>query len=41
MLARNLRIEADLVDHPFNFGFIEYNGELKINTSLLNVVLHD
>ena len=95
MLARNLRIEADLVDHLFNssekglarallllarygdqsgperrilrisqetlaemvgttrsrvnffmnkfrdLGFIEYNGELKINTSLLNVVLHD
>ena len=95
MLARNLRIEADLVDHLFNssekrlartllllarygdqagperripkisqetlaemvgttrsrvnffmnkfrdLGFIEYNGELKINTSLLSVVLHD
>ena len=95
MLARNLRIEADLVDHLFNssekrlarallllarysdqtgperripkisqetladmvgttrsrvnffmnkfrdLGFIKYNGELKINTSLLNVVLHD
>jgi CRP/FNR family cyclic AMP-dependent transcriptional regulator len=95
MLARNLRIEADLVDHLFNssekrlartllllarygdqtgperripkisqetlaemvgttrsrvnffmnkfrdLGFIEYNGELKINSSLLSVVLHD
>lgn len=95
MLARNLRIEADLVDHLFNssekrlarallllarygdqtgpeqripkisqetlaemvgttrsrvnffmnkfrnLGFIEYNGEITINTSLLNVVLHD
>ena len=95
MLARNLRIEADLVDHLFNssekrlarallllarygdpvgperripkisqetlaemvgttrsrvnffmnkfrdLGFIEYNGELRINTSLLDVVLHD
>jgi CRP-like cAMP-binding protein len=95
MLARNLRIEADLVDHLFNssekrlarallllarygeqsgpsrrvpkisqetlaemigttrsrvnffmnkfrtIGFIDYNGHLKINTSLLNVVLHD
>ena len=95
MLARNLRIEADLVDHLFNssekrlarallllarfgdehgserripklsqetlaemvgttrsrvnffmnkfrdLGFIEYNGDLKINTSLLSVVLHD
>jgi CRP-like cAMP-binding protein len=95
MLARNLRIEADLVDHLFNssekrlarallllarygvedggerripkisqetlaemvgttrsrvnffmnkfrdLGFIEYNGELKINASLLSVVLHD
>ena len=95
MLARNLRIEADLVDHLFNssekrlarallllarygdqtgterripkisqetlaemvgttrsrvnffmnkfrdLGFIEYNGEFKINTALLNVVLHD
>jgi CRP-like cAMP-binding protein len=95
MLARNLRIEADLVDHLFNssekrlartllllarygdqggperripkisqetlaemvgttrsrvnffmnkfrdLGFIEYNGEIKVNTSLLSVVLHD
>jgi CRP/FNR family transcriptional regulator, cyclic AMP receptor protein len=95
MLARNLRIEADLVDHLFNssekrlarallllarygdqagperripkisqetlaemvgttrsrvnffmnkfrdLGFIEYNGDLTINTSLLSVVLHD
>jgi len=95
MLVRNLRIEADLVDHLFNssekrlartllllarygdqagaerkipkisqetlaemigttrsrvnffmnkfrdLGFIEYNGGLKINTSLLSVVLHD
>jgi CRP/FNR family transcriptional regulator, cyclic AMP receptor protein len=94
MLARNIRIEADLVDHLFNssekrlarallllarygdqggpeqrlpkisqetlaemigttrsrvnffmnkfrdLGFIEYNGDIKINTSLL-VVLHD
>jgi CRP/FNR family transcriptional regulator, cyclic AMP receptor protein len=95
MLARNLRIEADLVDHLFNssekrlartllllarygdqtqperripkisqetlaemigttrsrvnffmnkfrdLGFIEYNGDIKVNTSLLSVVLHD
>jgi CRP-like cAMP-binding protein len=95
MLARNIRIEADLVDHLFNssekrlarallllarygdqaapdrripkisqetlaemigttrsrvnffmnkfrdLGFIEYNGDLHINTSLLSVVLHD
>jgi len=95
MLARNLRIEADLVDHLFNssekrlartllllarfgeregpeqripkisqetlaemvgttrsrvnffmnkfrdLGFIEYNGELRVNTSLLSVVLHE
>jgi CRP-like cAMP-binding protein len=95
MLARNLRVEADLVDHLFNssekrlarallllaryvdqagpekripkisqetlaemvgttrsrvnffmnkfrdLGFIEYNGDIKINTSLLSVVLHD
>ena len=95
MLARNLRIEADLVDHLFNssekrlarallllarfgdevgpdrripkisqetlaemvgttrsrvnffmnkfrdLGFIEYNGDLKINIALLSVVLHD
>ena len=95
MLARNIRIEEDLVDHLFNssekrlartllliarygrqdkptrvlpklsqevlaemigttrsrvnffmnkfrkLGFIEYNGGLKINTSLLSVVLHD
>src|ERR1044071_7468880 len=95
MLARNIRVEADLVDHLFNpsekrlarvllllarygeqdgpahriprisqetlaemvgttrsrvnffmnkfrdLGFIEYNGGLKINTSLLGVVLHD
>jgi hypothetical protein len=24
-----------------DLGFIEYNGDLKINTSLLSVVLHD
>jgi hypothetical protein len=24
-----------------DLGFVEYNGDLKINTSLLNVVLHD
>jgi CRP-like cAMP-binding protein len=95
MLARNIRIEADLVDHLFNssekrlartllllarygeqegserripkisqetlaemvgttrsrvnffmnkfrdLGFIKYNGDLKVNTSLLSVVLHD
>jgi CRP-like cAMP-binding protein len=95
MLTRNLRIEADLVDHLFNssekrlartllllarygdqggperripkisqetlaemvgttrsrvnffmnkfrdLGFIEYNGDIKVNTSLLSVVLHD
>ena len=95
MLARNLRVEADLVDHLFNssekrlarallllarygdqagperrvpkisqetlaemvgttrsrvnffmnkfrrLGFIEYNGELRINNSLLSVVLRD
>jgi CRP-like cAMP-binding protein len=95
MLTRNIRIEADLVDHLFNssekrlarallllarygdqagperripkisqetlaemvgttrsrvnffmnkfrdLGFIEYNGEIRVNTSLLSVVLHD
>src|SRR5687768_529309 len=95
MLARNLRIEADLVDHLFNssekrlarallllarygdqtrperripkisqetlaemigttrsrvnffmnkfrdLGFLEYNEDMKVNTSLLSVVLHD
>jgi CRP/FNR family transcriptional regulator, cyclic AMP receptor protein len=95
MLARNIRFEADLVDHLFNsiekrlartllllarygkegdpepvlrkvsqetlaemvgttrtrvnmfmnkfrkLGFIEYNGEIKVNKSLLSVVLHD
>ena len=95
MLARNIRIEADLVDHLFNssekrlartllllarygdqegpeqripkisqetlaemvgttrsrvnffmnkfrdLGFIEYNGEIKVDTSLLSVVLHE
>jgi CRP-like cAMP-binding protein len=95
MLARNIRVEADLVDHLFNsiekrlartllllarygkegqpepvlrkvsqetlaemvgttrtrvnlfmnkfrkLGFIEYNGEIKVNKSLLSVVLHD
>lgn len=95
MLARNMRVEADLVDHLFNssekrlarallllaryddhpgpekripkvsqetlaemigttrsrvnffmnkfrdLGFIEYNGEIKVNASLLSVVLHD
>ena len=95
MLARNIRVEADLIDQLFNstekrlartllllarygkadqpervlqkvsqetlaemigatrsrvnlfmnkfrkLGFIEYNGEIKINTSLLTVVLHE
>ena len=94
MLARNIRIEADLIDQLFNssekrlartllllarygnanpprtmpmisqetlaemigatrtrvnffmnkfrkLGFIEYNGGLKVNASLLSVVLHD
>jgi CRP-like cAMP-binding protein len=95
MLGRNLRIEADLVDHLFNssekrlartllllarygesegteqripkisqetlaemvgttrsrvnffmnkfrdLGFIDYNGELRVNTSMLSVVLHE
>jgi CRP/FNR family cyclic AMP-dependent transcriptional regulator len=95
VLARNIRFEADLVDHLFNsiekrlartllllarygteaqpepvlrkvsqetlaemigttrtrvnmfmnkfrkLGFIEYNGEIKVNKSLLSVVLHD
>ena len=95
MLARNIRIEADLIDHLFNssekrlarallllarygdqagperripkisqetfaemigttrsrvnffmnkfrdLGFIEYNGDIKVNTSLLSLVLHD
>jgi CRP/FNR family cyclic AMP-dependent transcriptional regulator len=95
MLERNLRVEADLVDHLFNssekrlartllllarfgdqegpehripkisqetlaemvgttrsrvnffmnkfrdLGFIEYNGDLKVHTSLLSVVLHE
>ena len=95
MLERNLRVEADLVDHLFNssekrlartllllarysdqegpeqripkisqetlaemvgttrsrvnffmnkfrdLGFIEYNGDIKVNTSLLSIVLHD
>ena len=95
MLARNIRVEADLIDQLFNstekrlartllllaryggedqpervlqkvsqetlaemigttrsrvnlfmnkfrkMGFIEYNGEIKINKSLLTVVLHE
>jgi CRP-like cAMP-binding protein len=94
MLARNIRIEEDLVDHLFNasekrlarvllllarygkenqqlllpklsqetlaemvgttrsrvnffmnkfrdLGFIEYNGHIKVNSSLLTVILHD
>jgi CRP/FNR family transcriptional regulator, cyclic AMP receptor protein len=94
MLARNIRVEEDLVDQLFNssekrlarillllarygkadkplripkvsqetlaemvgttrsrvnffmnkfrdLGFIEYNGEIKVNSSLLTVVLHD
>jgi hypothetical protein len=24
-----------------DLGFIEYNGHIKVNTSLLSVVLHD
>jgi CRP/FNR family cyclic AMP-dependent transcriptional regulator len=79
ILARNARVEADLVDQLFNssekrlarllllmanfgkegrpepvtarvshfmnkfrkLGFIEYNGDLEIHNSLLNVILHD
>jgi CRP-like cAMP-binding protein len=94
MLARNIRIEEDLIDHLFNpsekrlarvllllarygkenqqlllpklsqetlaemvgttrsrvnffmnkfrnLGFIEYNGDIKVNSSLLTVILHD
>ncbi|MHB1203942.1 MAG: Crp/Fnr family transcriptional regulator [Rhodospirillaceae bacterium] len=94
LLARNIQVEADLVDHLFNssekrlarillllasigkegrmesvpkinqeilasrvgttrsrinffmnkfrkLGFIEYNGSLKVHTSLLNVIVHD
>jgi CRP-like cAMP-binding protein len=89
LLARNARVEADLVDQLFNssekrlarllllmanfgkegkpepviakirmigttrsrvssfmnkfrkLGFIEYNGDLKVHNSLLNVILHD
>ena len=94
MLARNIRIEEDLIDHLFNssekrlarallllarygkedqplrlpkmsqemlaemvgttrsrinffmnkfrkLGFIEYNGDIKVNRSLMTVVLHD
>jgi CRP/FNR family transcriptional regulator, cyclic AMP receptor protein len=76
LLARNSRVQADLVDQLFNsrpepviakisqetlaemigttrwrvssfmnkfrkLGFIEYNGDLKVPNSLLNVILHD
>ena len=75
LLARSVRVEADLVDHLFNssekrlarlllllanfgkeekpareallmnkfrqLGFIEYNGSLKVHSSLLNMVLHE
>jgi CRP-like cAMP-binding protein len=61
MLARNIRIEEDLVDQLFNssekrlarsrvtffmkkfqrLGFIGYKDGLKVNNSLLTVVLHD
>ena len=37
MLARNIRVEDDLVDQLFN----AYNGRIRINQSLLSVVLHD
>jgi hypothetical protein len=53
MLAKNLRLEADLVDHLFNSSgtrlaralLARYGDqagpERRINTSLLSVVLHD
>jgi len=46
MLARNIRIEEDLIDQRFNssekrLGFIDDRNGLKVNNSLLTVVLHD
>jgi CRP/FNR family transcriptional regulator, cyclic AMP receptor protein len=46
MLARNIRIEEDLIDQRFNssekrLGLIDYRNGLKVNNSLLTVVLHD
>jgi hypothetical protein len=35
---------AKKIKHPFNvrdLGFINYNGELEVHQSLLNVILHD
>ncbi len=51
MLAHNIQVEEDLIDQLFNssekrlarrkLGFIEYNGKIKVNKSLLTVVLHE
>jgi CRP/FNR family transcriptional regulator, cyclic AMP receptor protein len=66
LLARTVRVEADLVDQLFNssekclarallllanfgkdgrpepiLGLIDYNGQIEIHSSLLNVVLHE
>jgi hypothetical protein len=39
-------VEGRDVEGPFmnkfrKLGFIEYNGDLKVHNSLLNVILHD
>ena len=44
LLSRSVRIEEDLVDQLFKFrklGFIDYNGGLHVQSSLLDVVLLD
>jgi CRP-like cAMP-binding protein len=42
MLRRNIRSRVNFFMNKFRkLGFIEYNGGLKINNSLLSVVLRD
>jgi len=38
MITANRRAKATIAR---KLGFIEYNGDLKVHNSLLNVILHD
>jgi hypothetical protein len=39
---KGTRLRVNFFMNKFrDLGFIEYNGEIKVNSSLLTVVLHD
>jgi CRP/FNR family cyclic AMP-dependent transcriptional regulator len=35
------KISQETLAEMVGFGFVEYNGEMKVHSSLLNIVLHD